>query len=193
MGAAKTLWRSAASSITASTSFPACGNTLGWVNGIQEMGKRSLNPELAFLLLDKIKEKKGKEDPGKMHLEECQAGQGREESLLKGRRTIRDQLDQQGEPERARGAAGRVRWCLPMIQGSLEGGLHTWARQLSQHNATTSRRGEIKVKRRACTHTKTWEEKKTQSNREIKIKSKGKTMKKYKAKKTPKEKAYTSP
>lgn len=121
MGAAKTLWRSAASPITAPASFPACGNTLGWVNGIQEMGKRSLNPELAFLLLDKIKEKKGKEDPGKMHLEECQTGQGREKSLLKGRRTIRDQLDQQGEPERARGAAGRVRVVFTYDPGQLGG------------------------------------------------------------------------
>lgn len=41
-----------------------------------------------------------------------------------------------------------------------EGGLHTWARQLSQHNATSSERGEIKVKRRACAHTDTKKKKK---------------------------------
>lgn len=57
-------------------SFAACVNSLGRINEIQEMGKRSLNPELVFLLLEVKKEKKGKGDPGKMHLGEGQAGQG---------------------------------------------------------------------------------------------------------------------
>lgn len=56
-----------------------------------------------------------------MHQTECQAGQGRERSLLKGRRTIRDQLDQQGEPEKARGAAGRVRVVFTYDPGQLGG------------------------------------------------------------------------
>lgn len=121
MGTAKTLWCSAASSITVPTSFPACVNTLGWGNEIQEMGKCSLNPKLIFLLLEIKKEKKGKEDPGKMHLGEGQAGQGWERSLLKGRRTIRNQLDQQGEPERAQGAAGRERVVFTYDPGQLGG------------------------------------------------------------------------
>lgn len=57
-------------------SFPVCVNTLGWINEIQEMGKRSLNPELVFLLLEIKKEKKGKEDPGKMHLESARLVKG---------------------------------------------------------------------------------------------------------------------
>lgn len=76
VGAARTLWCSAASSITVPMSFPACVNTLGWINEIQEMGKRSLNPELVFLLLEIKKEKKGKEDPGKMHLESAKLVKG---------------------------------------------------------------------------------------------------------------------
>lgn len=85
------------------------------------MGKRSLNPELVVLLLEIKKEKKGKEDPGKMHPGEGQAGRGWERSLLKGRRTIRDQSDQQGEPERAQGAAGRVRVVFTYDPGQLGG------------------------------------------------------------------------
>lgn len=71
-----------------------------------------------------------------------------------------------------------------------EGGLHTWAQQLSQHNATSSERGEIKVKRRACAHTDTKKKKKQTG----KLKSSQKEIhKRLKAKKTPKEKSIYQP
>lgn len=52
-------------------SFPACVNTLGWINEVQEWGKRSLNPELVFLLSEirKGKERKGEpreNEPGRV-------------------------------------------------------------------------------------------------------------------------------
>lgn len=68
-----------------------------------------------------------------------------------------------------------------------EGGLHTWAQQLSQHNATSSERGEIKVKRRACAHTDTKKKKKQTG----KLKSSQKEIhKRLKAKKNSKRKKH---
>lgn len=92
------------SSVTALPSFPAHVNRLGWINEMQEMGKCSLNPDLFFLVLE---EKKGKErgTQGKCTWGESWASQGRD-SLLKGRRTIRDQLEQQGEPKQGRKEGG---------------------------------------------------------------------------------------
>lgn len=131
-----------------------------------------------------------------MHLGEDQAGQGWERRLLKGRRTIRDQLDQQGEPERAQGAAGRVRVVFTYDPGQLGGksshlGTATVTTQCNYQQAWRNK-GE---KKSMYTHKDMGRKKKTQSNTEIKIKSKRKTMKKIQSKKktTPKAKAYTSP
>lgn len=131
------------------------------------MGKCSLNPEFVFLLLEIKKEKKGKEDPGKMHLGGCQAGQEWERSFLKGRRTIRDQLDQQGEPERARGAAGRVRVVFTYDPGQLGGrsshlGTATVTTQCNYQQAW-SNKGE---KKRMYTHKDMGRKKKKQNTKQ---------------------------
>lgn len=89
---------------------------------MQEMEKCSLNPGLVFLLLERRKEKKkGKErgTQGKCTWGECRAGQGRDRSLLKGRRIIKNQLEGQGEPEWARGAARRARAAFTYGPGQL--------------------------------------------------------------------------
>lgn len=84
---------------------------------MQEMGKHSLNPDLVlfFLLLRENKKGKGKERGTEA---KCTWPAQRDKSVLKGRRTIRDWLEQQGEPEWARGAAHRARRSLPKVQGS---------------------------------------------------------------------------